>query len=255
MSWNTLLLEKQNKVAVLKINRPKALNALNADVLTDLIDCLTKLAADKDVDVIVLTGEGGRSFVAGADISAMQPMDAVESSTFARLGQKVFTMVENMPQPVIAAIPGFALGGGNELAISCDFRIASDKAKFGQPEVGIGVTPGWGGTQRLPRLIGQGKARYILYANDIIDAQTALNWGLVDFVVPHDDLMDKAMEIAGKIAKQSAFAVRQTKLCCLRGIDGPLNVGLELEAQAFGVCFATKDQKDRMQAFLDKSKK
>lgn len=255
MSWNNLLLEKLDNIAILKVNRPKALNAINAEVISDLIDCLPKLAADKSVDVIIFTGEGDRAFIAGADIVAMQPMDAVESSTFGYLGQQVTTMLENMPQPVIAAINGFSLGGGNELAIACDIRIASEKAKFGQPEVSLGINPGWGGTQRLPRLIGNGKARYILYSGEIINAATALEWGMVDFVVPAEELMEKAMTVAKSIAKQSAFAVRQTKRCCLRGSDGPLQVGLDLEAQAFGVCFGFNDQKERMQAFIEKSKK
>lgn len=253
--WNTLNLENQDGIAILKINRPKALNALNSDVLDDLLDCTAKIAADKTIHVVVITGEGEKSFVAGADISEMQPLDPVAAATFGRKGQAVMTAIENLPQPVIAAVNGFALGGGNELAIACDIRIASEKAKFGQPEVGLGITPGFGGTQRLPRLIGPGRARYLLYSAEIIDAHKALEFGLVDMVVAPEALMETALGLATKIKKQRPEAVRQTKLCALRGTEAPLTTALEFEAQAFGICFATQDQKDAMQKFLDKSKK
>lgn len=253
--WNTLNLENQDGIAILKINRPKALNALNSDVLDDLLDCTAKIAADKTIHVVVITGEGEKSFVAGADISEMQPLDPVAAATFGRKGQAVMTAIENLPQPVIAAVNGFALGGGNELAIACDIRIASEKAKFGQPEVGLGITPGFGGTQRLPRLIGPGRARYLLYSAEIINAHKALEFGLVDMVVAPEALMETALGLATKIKKQRPEAVRQTKLCALRGTEAPLTTALEFEAQAFGICFATQDQKDAMQKFLDKSKK
>lgn len=253
--WNTLNLENQDGIAILKINRPKALNALNSDVLDDLLDCTAKIAADKTIHVVVITGEGEKSFVAGADISEMQPLDPVAAATFGRKGQAVMTAIENLPQPVIAAVNGFALGGGNELAIACDIRIASEKAKFGQPEVGLGITPGFGGTQRLPRLIGPGRARYLLYSAEIINAHKALEFGLVDMVVAPEALMETALGLATKIKEQRPEAVRQTKLCALRGTEAPLTTALEFEAQAFGICFATQDQKDAMQKFLDKSKK
>lgn len=253
--WNTLNLENQDGIAILKINRPKALNALNSDVLDDLLDCTAKIAADKTIHVVVITGEGEKSFVAGADISEMQPLDPVAAATFGRKGQAVMTAIENLPQPVIAAVNGFALGGGNELAIACDIRIASEKAKFGQPEVGLGITPGFGGTQRLPRLIGPGRARYLLYSAEIINAHKALEFGLVDMVVAPEALMETALGLATKIKEQCPEAVRQTKLCALRGTEAPLTTALEFEAQAFGICFATQDQKDAMQKFLDKSKK
>lgn len=233
--WNTLNLENQDGIAILKINRPKALNALNSDVLDDLLDCTAKIAADKTIHVVVITGEGEKSFVAGADISEMQPLDPVAAATFGRKGQAVMTAIENLPQPVIAAVNGFALGGGNELAIACDIRIASEKAKFGQPEVGLGITPGFGGTQRLPRLIGPGRARYLLYSAEIIDAHKALEFGLVDMVVAPEALMETALGLATKIKKQRPEAVRQTKLCALRGTEAPLTTALEFEAQAFGI--------------------
>ena len=255
MSWETLLLEKQDGIGILKINRPKALNALNGAVMTDLQDCLPKIAADPEIKVLIITGEGDRSFVAGADIGQMQPLDAPAGAAWGRLGQAVMTQIENLPQPVIAAVNGFALGGGDELAIACDIRIASTKAKFGQPEVGLGITPGFGGTQRLPRLIGPGRARYLLYTADIIDAQKAMEWGLVDMVVEPEALMETAMGVAKKITKQRNFAVQQTKQCALRGVEAPLTTALEFEAQAFGLCFATEDQKEAMHNFLNKGKK
>lgn len=253
--WNTVLLENKEGIAILKINRPKALNALNAEVMSDLQDCLTKIAADASIDVVIITGEGDRSFVAGADIGQMQPLNAEEGAAWGRLGQKVMTMIENLPQPVIAAVNGFALGGGNEMAIACDMRIASEKAKFGQPEVGLGITPGFGGTQRLPRLIGPGRARYLLYTAEMIDAQKALEFGLVDMVVAPEALMETAIGVAKKMQKAGKFAVQQTKQCALRGVEAPLTTALEFEAQAFGLCFSTEAQKTNMQNFLNKSKK
>lgn len=253
--WNTVLLENNDGIAILKINRPKALNALNDEVMRDLQDCLTKIAADATIDVVIVTGEGDRSFVAGADIGQMQPLNAEQGAAWGRLGQKVMTMLENLPQPVIAAVNGFALGGGNEMAIACDMRIASEKAKFGQPEVGLGITPGFGGTQRLPRLIGPGRARYLLYTAEMIDAQKALEFGLVDMVVAPEALMDTAIAVAKKMQKAGKFAVQQAKQCALRGVEAPLTTALEFEAQAFGLCFSTEDQKTNMQKFLDKSKK
>lgn len=255
MSWENLILEKEDEIGILKINRPKALNALNSAVMADLEDCLPKIAADPEIKVVIITGEGDRSFVAGADIGQMQPLSPEEGAKWGRQGQAVMTAIENLPQPVIAAVNGFALGGGDELAIACDIRVASTKAKFGQPEVGLGITPGFGGTQRLPRLIGQGRARYLLYTADIIDAQKALEWGLVDFVAEPEALMETAKGIAKKIIKQRQFAVQETKQCALRGIEAPLKTALEFEAQAFGLCFSNPDQKEAMANFLNKGKK
>jgi enoyl-CoA hydratase len=255
MTWNNLTLEKKDGVAVLRINRPHALNALNSDVFTDLYDCIPRIAYDPEVDVLIVSGEGDRAFVAGADIAEMQAFTAEQAQKFAERGHKAFTMIEHLPQPVIGAINGFCLGGGNELAMACDFRIASEGAKFGQPEVGLGIPPGFGGTQRLHRLIGPARARYLLMTAELIDAGQALAWGLVDIVVPAGELMDKTLETAAKIRKNSRFAVGQTKQCTLKGMEAGLDAGQELEAMAFGVCFSTEDQKKRMQRFLDKSKK
>jgi Enoyl-CoA hydratase/carnithine racemase len=253
--WETVLMEVKEGVAIVKINRPKQLNALNDQVMRDLGACVAKIRDDASIKVVIVTGEGDRAFVAGADIALMSAMGAQQGLEWAQLGQRVFSELEGLPQPVIAAINGFALGGGNELSMACDIRVASTKAKFGQPEVGLGITPGYGGTQRLPRLIGLGRAKYLNFTADIIDAATALDWGLVDFVVEPEALMDKAMEVAGKIIKQRNFAVQQAKQCIRRGMESSLPAGLEFEAQAFGLCFCHPDQKEAMTAFVNKSKK
>ena len=254
--WETVAMEVQQGVAIVKINRPQQLNALNEQVVRDLGACIAQIEKDEaTIDIVILTGEGDRSFVAGADISVMAKLDPQGAAPFSRLGQDAFQALAALPQPVIAAINGFALGGGNELSMSCDIRIASDKAKFGQPEVGLGITPGYGGTQRLPRLIGLGRAKYLNFTGDIIDAETALKWGLVDFVVPAAELMDKAMEMARKMQKQRRFALRQIKQCIRRGLESSLPAALEFETQAFGLCFTHPDQKEAMTAFVNKSKK
>lgn len=254
--WETVLLEVQEGVAIVKINRPKQLNALSEQVIRDLAGCIAQIEKDQDkIDVVIVTGAGDRAFVAGADISLMAQLTPKEGMAFSRLGQDTFLALSNLPMPVIAAVNGFALGGGNELSMACDIRIASDKAKFGQPEVGLGITPGYGGTQRLPRLIGLGLAKYLNFTADIVDAETALKWGLVDFVVPGEELMAKALEMAHKMQKQRRFALRQIKLCMRHGMESSLTAALEFETQAFCGCFTDPDQKDAMTAFVNKSKK
>jgi enoyl-CoA hydratase len=254
--WETVTMEVQQGIAIVKINRPKQLNALNEQVLRDLGACVDHIKNEQaSIDVVILTGEGDRAFVAGADIAFMANLTPLEAIEFSRLGQATFRHLAALPQPVIAAINGFALGGGNELSMCCDIRIASDKAKFGQPEVGLGIIPGYGGTQRLPRLIGLGLAKYLNLSADIIDAETALRWGLVEFVVPAAELMDRALAMARKIQQQRKFAVRQVKLCIRRGLEAPLATALEFETEAFGMCFTDPDQKEAMTAFVNKSKK
>jgi enoyl-CoA hydratase len=251
----TVIMEIKERVAIVKINRPKQLNALSGEVLDDLTAILDKIAAGPDVDVVILTGEGDRAFVAGADIAYMSQISPIVATEVSEKAQGIFQVLADLPQPVIAAVNGFALGGGNELSMACDIRIASDKAKFGQPEVGLGINPSFGGTQRLPRLVGIGVAKFMCYTAEMIDAETALKWGVVDFVVPAAELMDKAMEMARKMTKQRQYALRQIKQCIRRGIEAPLSVALEFEAQAFGMCFTHPDQKDAMTAFVNKGKK
>lgn len=253
MGYQNILLEKENNIAILTINRPKAMNSLNSDTISEIIEAVTDVIADAAVDVMIVTG-ADKAFVAGADIAFMQNLTAMEARAFGALGQKAFRMIEAMEKPVIAAVNGFALGGGCELAMCCDFRIASTKAKFGQPEVGLGITPGFGGTQRLPRLVGAGMAKQLLYTADIIDATEALRVGLVNQVVEPEALMDEVRAIAKRIANKGQLAVRLTKAAANEGTQVDIDRAMSIEADAFGLCFATKDQKEGMTAFLEKRK-
>lgn len=253
MDFNNLLMEKDGPVAVLSINRPKALNALNEDTLKDLDQAIDLAAADDEVKVIIITG-AGNAFVAGADIVAMQSKTAVEGKAFGALGQGVFLKIERLPKPVIAAVNGFALGGGCELALACDIRIASEKAKFGQPEVGLGIVPGFAGTQRLPRLVGTGLAKEMIFTGDMIDANKALSIGLVNRVVPADELMAEAMKLAQKIASKAPLAVRFAKQAINEGMQVDLERGQLIERDLLALGFSTEDQKEGMKAFIEKRK-
>jgi enoyl-CoA hydratase len=245
--------ENKEHVAVLTINRPEALNALNIDVLKELEQAITQVEADNDIYVLIITG-AGKAFVAGADISQMKDLSAYEAKAFGEFGNSVFFKIEMMSKPVIAAINGYALGGGCELAMACDIRIAGEKAKFGQPEVGLGITPGFGGTQRLPRIVGSSKAKELIFTAETIGAEEALKIGLVSKVVPGDELMGAALEMANKIAHNAQIAVRQSKDAINKGMQCDMLTGTAFEAQAFAVCFSTEDQKDAMTAFVNKSK-
>jgi len=245
--------EVQDRVAVLTIDRPKALNALNPEVLNDLR--LAFEGIDQDVvRCVILTGAGDKSFVAGADIASMSTMTKAEGEAFGRLGNDVFLMVENFPLPVIAAVNGFALGGGNELAMSCDIRLASENALFGQPEVGLGITPGFGGTQRLARVVGVGMAKQLVYSATNIKANEALRIGLVNAVYAPDQLMDAARKLAGKIASNAPIAVRNCKRAINEGIELPIAEAVQVEERLFGACFETHDQVEGMSCFLSREK-
>ena len=246
--------EKQGNVAVLTIDRPEALNALNSQVLCDLDAAISQVEADDEVRVVVLTG-AGRSFVAGADIGEMVNFSAIDGKKFGVHGGSIFLRLENLSKPVIAAINGFALGGGCELAMACDIRIASEKAKFGQPEVGLGITPGFGGTQRLARIVGVSNAMELILTAKNINAQQAKEIGLVSHVYPPEELMDKAMELAQAIAANAQVAVRQSKAAIRRGQQTDMYTGAAFEAEAFAICFSTEDQKDAMTAFVNKTEK
>ena len=245
--------EVQGAVAVLTIDRPKALNALNPDVLADLKAAFEGIDQNA-VRCVVLTGAGDKSFVAGADIGSMSTMTRAEGEAFGKLGNDIFLMIESFPLPVIAAVNGFALGGGCELAMSCDIRICSDNAMFGQPEVGLGITPGFGGTQRLPRIVGLGMAKQLLYTARNIDANEALRIGLVNAVVPQADLMETAVKMANTIAKNAPIAVRACKKAVNEGMQVSIDKAVEIEEKLFGDCFETHDQVEGMACFLSREK-
>ena len=245
--------EVQGAVEIITIDRPKALNALNPEVLADLKAAFE--AVDQSaIRCIVLTGEGDKSFVAGADIGSMSTMTKAEGEAFGKLGNDVFLMIESFPIPVIAAVNGFALGGGNELAMSCDIRICSDNAVFGQPEVGLGITPGFGGTQRLARLVGMGMAKQLIYTAKNIKADEALRIGLVNAVYPLEELMPAAEKMAETIAKNAPIAVRACKKAINDGMQVDIDRAVAIEEGLFGSCFETADQKEGMGAFLEKRK-
>ena len=245
--------EQQGAVAVLTIDRPKALNALNPEVLADLKAAFEAIDQNA-VRCVVLTGEGDKSFVAGADIGSMSTMTKAEGEAFGKLGNDIFLMIESFPLPVIAAVNGFALGGGCELAMSCDIRICSDNAMFGQPEVGLGITPGFGGTQRLPRIVGLGMAKQLLYTARNIDAAEALRIGLVNAVVPQAELMDTALKMANNVAKNAPIAVRACKQAVNEGMQVSIDKAVEIEEKLFGGCFETHDQVEGMACFLSREK-
>ena len=246
-------LEQNGAVGVITMNRPEALNALNDQVLRDLDAILDEVENNDDILVAVITG-AGRSFVAGADIGQMSTLTAAEGKKFGVLGNQIFLKLENLSKPTIAAVNGFALGGGCELCMACDIRVASEKAKFGQPEVGLGITPGFGGTQRLPRIVGAANAMELILTARNINAAQAKEIGLVSHVYAPEELMDKALELANAIAANAQVAVRQSKAAIRRGLQTDMATGVAYESEAFGLCFATEDQKDAMKAFLNKEK-
>lgn len=254
MEYQNILLEKADHIATLTINRPKALNALNKDTLLDIKAAVENVRDDPEADLLIITGAGDKAFVAGADITYMLDINAMQGREFGLVGQSVFSLIEAIEKPVIAAINGFALGGGCELAMACDFRICSDVSKFGQPEVGLGVTPGFGGTQRLPRIVGTGMAKQLLYTGDVIDAGEALRIGLVNAVVSADSLMDHVRKLARKIVSRGQISVRLCKVAVNEGMQTDIDRAMTLEADIFGLCFATEDQKEGMGAFVEKRK-
>ncbi|MDR3601206.1 MAG: short-chain-enoyl-CoA hydratase [Desulfosporosinus sp.] len=254
MEYTNLLLEKNGAVAVLTINRPKALNALNSDTLSELSTVLDELGRDSSVKVVILTGSGEKAFIAGADISQMKDFSPMEGRRFAQLGHATFRKLELLPQPVIAAVNGFALGGGCELAMACDIRLASENAKFGQPEVTLGLTAGFGGTQRLPRLVGTGLASELLFTGDVIDVQEAYRIGLVNHVYPLATLMEETLKLAKRMAGRAPVAVQLSKSAIQRGSNMDLDSAQAYEAEVFGLTFSTKDQIEGCTAFVEKRK-
>ncbi len=248
-----VLVEKKDAVAVVTVNRPEALNALNSEVLGALDEAVDDVLNDDSVRVIVFTG-AGRAFVAGADIGEMADLGMEEGRAFGRRGQILFRKIERAEKPTIAAVNGFALGGGCELAMACDMRIASEYAVFGQPEVGLGITPGFSGTQRLAAVVGKAKAAEIILSASNIDAAAAEKIGLTNRTVPAEKLMEETMALASKIASNAPLAVKWANSAIKRGLETDIETGILIEADLFGMCFATQDQKEGMKAFLERRK-
>lgn len=254
MEFKNLLIEITNGVAILTINRPQSLNALNQEVVKELGNALRSLEQNSTVNVVVVTGAGDKAFVAGGDIKEMATIDSCQAHAFAHAGQQVMLLIRQMKKPVIAAVNGFALGGGLELALACDFIFASEKAKFGLPEVTLGVIPGFGGTQNLARLIGTNKTNELIFTGKMISAQKAYAWGIVNEVYSADELMDKVMGTATAIAKNGLLAVGYAKNAVTNGLSMTREDGFRYEASLFAVLFATEDQKEGMSAFAEKRK-
>lgn len=251
MGYKNLVVEIEDSVGIVTINRPKYLNALNTEALTELKGAIDKL--EKEAKVIIITG-AERAFVAGGDIGEMMKMSPLEAKRYSQLGHETLFKIEDMSRVVIAAVNGYALGGGCELAMACDIRIASEKAKFGQPEINLGVTPGFGGTQRLPRLVGKAVAKELVLTGRVIDASEALRIGLVNSVVEHEKMMVEAKALAREIASKGQIAVKLAKEDINKGLDVDLGSGCAIETNNFALCFSTMDKREGMKAFLEKRK-
>jgi enoyl-CoA hydratase len=252
--WENFLIEISQKTAVVSFNRPKALNALNYPLLKELDQILDELAADDSVYTIIFTGAGDKSFIAGGDIKDMSRMNVEEGKLYAYAGTNLLRKIEEFEKPIIAAVNGYALGGGTEVAMACDIRIASDKATFGQPEVGLGIIPGFAGTQRLPRLVGRGMAKLLIFTAKNIKADEALRIGLCEAVVPHAELLDYCKKLAADINKNGPTSVRLAKAAINHGLDMDLRSGCRFESFVFGHCFATEDHVEGTTAFVEKRK-
>ncbi len=254
MSYENIIFETDGNVAIIKFNRPKSLNAVNTEVLAELADALNTIEHDSNIGALILTGEGEKSFVAGADVSQMVNLDPIQLRKFSRDGQEILFALEELPIPVIACVNGFALGGGTEIAMACDFIYASEKAKFGQPEITLGVTPGFGGTQRLSRLVGKSMAKELCMTGVIISAQEAKEIGLVNRVFAPEALWEESMKAAKGMAGKGKVSMRAMKRCIDRGYDVDLHSGSYMESDAFALCMASPDGKEGMTAFLEKRK-
>jgi enoyl-CoA hydratase len=254
VTYKTILYEKANNIAKVTLNRPEALNALNSTVYNELYDVFEAIENDDEVRAVILTGSGEKAFAAGSDVAEMANMDPIAAQKFMATIRKASDRIYSLTKPTIAAIHGYTLGGGNELAMCCDLRIASEKARFGQPEINLGLIPGASGTQRLPRIIGVAKAKEMIFLGDMIDAATALNLGLVNKVVPPDKVMEEAMAWAAKLASKSSPVLAMAKMAINTGLDTDLASGLTIETKCDALCFATEDQKEGMKAFLEKRK-
>ncbi|NLN60062.1 MAG: crotonase [Deltaproteobacteria bacterium] len=254
MEFKNLLFTLEEGVATIAFNRPKAMNAMNGETMGELYDAVLTCKKDDAVKALILTGAGEKAFVAGADIAQMQNMKPAEILSFMELGHETLRLIETMPKPSIAAVNGYALGGGTEITMACDIRFASEKAVFGQPEILLGIIPGWGGTQRLPRLIGVGRAKELILSGEQINAQRAFEIGLVNRLYPPELLVDETKKFARKLAGLSGFAVKMAKHAINYGYDISVDSANRLEMQCISQCFSTDDQKEGMTAFLEKRK-
>ena len=254
MEYKNISLSFENEIGILTINRPKALNALNIETLKEIQKGIEELKDRSEMKVLIVTGSGEKAFVAGADILEMKAMNSMEAFNFSSLGHLTMKMIQDFDRPVIAAVNGFALGGGTEIALACDFIYASENAKFGFPEVTLGIFPGFTGTQRLPRLIGKGKAKELILTGKMITAQEAFKWGSSIGVFPLASLMEETKKAAVQIAANGAIGVRLAKRLMDAGFDMDLEKACSLESHAFGLCFSTEDQKEAMTAFVEKRK-
>jgi len=252
MAYETIIFETEGSVATIRFNRPKALNAINPDVLKEFNDALSKIETDRSLKVLILTGEGEKAFVAGADIAYMANLTPLQGRNFSRTGQEVLFRLEKLPIPVIACVNGFALGGGTEIAMASDFVYASENAKFGQPEINLGLIPGFGGTQRLLRLVGEAMAKEMCMTGMIISAQEAKEIGLVNRVFPPDKLWEETMKTARVLSSKGKVSLKGVKDCIERGGDVDLRDGCYMESDAFGICLSSEDAQEGMKAFLEK---
>jgi enoyl-CoA hydratase len=254
MAYENIIFSVEEFIATITFNRPKALNALNSGLLSELSHALDEIAADEDIRVLLLTGAGDKAFVAGADISELATFNGLQAKHFAQSGHAIIQKLQTLPIAVIAAVNGFALGGGTEIAIACDFIYASQNAKFGQPEINLGIIPGFGGTQRLPRLIGTNMAKELVFTGKMISAEEALQIGLVNKVVAQDSLMDEVMKTAKEIASKGKASLRGAKQAVNNGMNADLATGCAIEIDAFALCFSSPDAKEGTTAFLEKRK-
>jgi enoyl-CoA hydratase len=254
MEYKNINFVTENNIATITFNRPKALNALNGELIREFSDALHKIHEDEETRVLVLTGSGDKSFVAGADITELATFNALQAKKLSETGHNTINRLQELPIPVIAAVNGFALGGGTEIALACDFIYASDKAKFGLPEITLGLIPGYGGTQRLPRLIGKNKAKELIFTGKMISASEAYELGIVNKVIPSESLMEEVMKTAGMIASKGKISIRAAKQAINSGMNSDLATGCKIEMDAFSLCFAGEDAKEGTNAFLEKRK-
>lgn len=254
MVYNNIIMNSENGIGFLTINRPKSLNALNTEVLNELYPAIKEVENNENIRVLVITGAGEKAFVAGADITELAHLNALQGKYFVANGHKTMTAIQELPIPVIAAVNGFALGGGLELALACDFIYASENARFGLPEITLGLIPGFGGTQRLPRIIGKNQAKELIFTGKMLSAEEAFQLGFVNKIIPHDQLIEEVMKTAKSIAAKGKVSLNAAKQAINQGMDVDLKTACEIEINAFALCMASADAKEGTSAFIEKRK-